>query len=146
VSSSRAIAASNSLRLTVGKRTYKRVVTVIEPTRCVRVRGDRAELRLGATTATAGGVLPYTLVNTSRGCLSGVPNYSFDHLLPDGSWERIPTGLAFPAVSIFIPAGESFAKQARVPAGVAPGTYRVLDSLTGSAGAIPVAAEFQVVG
>ena len=85
-------------------------------------------------------------MNTSRGCLSGAPSYAFDHLLPDGNWERIPTGLVFPAVAIFIPAGESFAKQAKVPAGAVPGTYRVLDSLTGSAGAIPVAAEFQVVG
>ena len=121
-------------------------MTVTQLTRCVSARGDRAELRLGATTATAGGVLPYTLVNTSRGCLSGAANYSFDHLLPDGTWERIPTGLVFPAVLIVIPAGESFAKQAKVPAGAIPRTYRVLDNLTGSDGAIPVAAEFQVVG
>ncbi len=136
-----------SLRLkVVGGHSYKRRVTVTQLTHCTTRRGDRAKLRLGATTATAGGVLPYTLVNTSRGCLSGGPSYSFDHLLPDGSWEGIPTGLVFPAVLIFIPAGESFAKQAKVPAGAVPGTYRVLDSLIGNAGAIPVAAQFQVVG
>ena len=58
--SSRRAPGATPCRLTVGGRSYRRHVTVTQPTRCDSVRGDRAELRLGATTATAGGVLPYT--------------------------------------------------------------------------------------
>jgi len=106
--------------------------------------GDSAELRLGATTVRAGETLPFELVNTSAGCETAGVGYSFERRLTDGSFEAVDLHLLFPALAVILPAGTSYAKSAPIPADLAPGTYRLLDSVSGASGQIRVAAEFAV--
>ena len=115
-----------------------------EPTEYCRPDGDRAELRLGATSVKAGGALPFAVVNTSTGCLTLGVSYGFERLLPDGTWAVVPSNQAFIMIAVMLRAGESYAKQALVPADLAPGTYRVVDSAYGS-GKIDLAAQFEVI-
>lgn len=116
----------------------------LPPTSCYVPTGDRAELRLGATTVQPGGTLPFELVNTSTECLMAGVGYAFERRLEDGTWTPVRTNQIFITIGILVPAGTSYAKTAQIPGDFAPGTYRLLDHVSGS-GSIPLAAEFQVV-
>ncbi len=112
---------------------------------CSTATGDRAELRLATATVRAGDTLHFAVVNTSAGCLFGGAAYTLERLLPDGSWLVLNRDMPFPAIAFILAAGTKLDKQAPIPADAAPGSYRVTDSLTGAAGAIPVFAAFEVV-
>jgi hypothetical protein len=88
------------------------------------------ELRLGATTLSPGGSLPYSVVNTGQRCQTAGAPYAWQLQQPDGSWQTIQLPWAFPMFGIMLPPGASYAKTAQVPADAAPGTYRLLDSVT----------------
>jgi hypothetical protein len=115
------------------------------PTACVTATDMSAELRLSATTVQAGGTLPYTLVNTSAACAvtAGAP-YEFEWRLTDGTWEAVQSKQVFATYAVFLPAGRTYAKQAQIPADFRPGSYRLLDSVSGGSGVVHVAAEFEV--
>jgi hypothetical protein len=115
-----------------------------EPPAPCRPDGDRAELRLGATSAAAGGTLPLEVVNTSAGCLTLGVGYGFERL-QDGAWVRVPSNQIFITLAVILRPGERYAKQAIVPADATPGTYRVVDAAYGS-GTIDLAAQFEVTG
>jgi hypothetical protein len=111
---------------------------------CIHATADRAELRLSATSVAAGGTLPFEVVNTSSGCLHlGLP-YGFERLSPAGTWVDAPTDYMFALPMVLLGPGQSFGKQAKVPAGFTPGTYRVVDHAFGAAGRIDLAAQFDV--
>jgi len=116
-----------------------------EPFEPCRPDGDTAELRLSATSAPAGGTLPLEVVNTSASCLTLGVGYSFERLLADGTWAAVPSNQIFITVAVILRPGQSYAKQAVIPADATPGTYRVLDAAYGS-GTINLAAQFEVTG
>ena len=96
-------------------------------------------------------MLPYRIVNTSDnfGCLMAGRGYGFDLRLPDGTWAPLNAGQGFTADGVRVAPWASFAKQLPVPAGTAPGTYRLRDHvLRRDRGApserLDLAAEFQV--
>ena len=109
---------------------------------CARPTGDRAELRLGATSVRVGGTLPLQVVNTSTGCLTLGVGYSFERL-QDGGWVAVPSNQLFITLAVLLGPGQTYAKQAQIPADFVPGTYRVVDSVTGTAN-IALAAQFDV--
>lgn len=147
--------AAGRYALRVGKR--ERAITVADPDTPVssgplppaepfepcRPDGDTAELRLGATSAKAGGTLPLEVVNTSKSCLTLGVGYSFERLLADGTWVTVPSNQIFIALAVILGPGQHYAKQAVVPADAVPGTYRVVDQAHGS-GTINLAAQFEV--
>jgi hypothetical protein len=114
-----------------------------EPFEPCRPDGDTAELRLGATSVKPGGTLPLEVVNTSGSCLTLGVGYSFERLQPDGSWVTVPSNQIFITLAVILSPGQTYAKQAVVPADAAPGTYRVVDQAYGS-GTINLAAQFEV--
>jgi hypothetical protein len=111
---------------------------------CARPSGDRAELRLGAPSVSAGGTLPLEVVNTSTGCLVLGVGYSFERL-QDGVWVTAPSNQMFITLGVLLGPGQTYPKQAAIPADFLPGTYRVVDTVSGATG-IRLAAEFQVTG
>jgi hypothetical protein len=115
-----------------------------EPTEYCRPDGDRAELRLGATSVKAGETLPLEVVNTSTGCLTLGVCFSIERLLPDGTWASVTGNQVCIMLAVGLRPGERLAKQAVVPAGSPPGTYRAVDQVFG-ARTIALAAQFQVV-
>ncbi len=117
----------------------------LPPAEPCRPDGDTAELRLGATSAPAGGTLPLEVVNTSASCLMLGVSYSFERLMPDGAWAAVPSNQVFITIGVMLRPGQRYAKQAVIPADATPGTYRVLDAAYGS-GTINLAAQFEVTG
>jgi hypothetical protein len=120
-------------------------------TRCARSDGDKAELRLDATSVRAGGALPYRIVNpsTNLGCFTAGVGYLIERLLGDGTWAPVNPGQLFVAVGIPVAPWQPFAKQALIPADAVPGTYRVQDHVSrqvpGAAGErIDLTAQFEV--
>ena len=107
-----------SYALRVGKATRRFVVN----TDC-EDNGKSAELRLGATSVRAGGVLPYgssTPATTSAALMAG-RGYGFDLRLPDGTWAPLNAGQGFTADGVQVAPWASFAKQMPVTAGAASG-------------------------
>ena len=92
--------------------------------------GDRAEIRLLATTVRPGGLLPYQVVNTSvTGCLGVGEGYALERLLPDGTWTVINPLQPFP-LPLNIVGRKPYAKRAFIPADATPGIHRLRDSVT----------------
>jgi hypothetical protein len=89
-----------------------------------------------------GGTLPLEVVNTSTGCLTLGVGYSFERL-QDGAWVTAPANQMFITLGVLLGPGQSYPKQARIPADFVPGTYRVLDTLTGAT-SLHLAAQFEV--
>ena len=83
------------------------------------------------TSAPAGGTLPLEVVNTSASCLTLGIGYSFERLLGDGTWAAMPSNQMFITIAVILRPGQSYAKQAVIPADATPGTYRVLDAAYG---------------
>ena len=92
----------------------------------------------------AGGTLPLEVVNTSAGCLTLGVGYSFERL-QDGSWVAVPSNQLFITLAVLLGPGQTYAKQAQIPADFVPGTYRVVDARHGAAN-IHLAAQFEVTG
>jgi hypothetical protein len=121
-------AGTFALRMAIGDRRYW---TWIRSEECLNLRGDSAEIRLHASSVTAGGNLNYDLVNTSDGCIGYGYGYSFERLQGDGTWAHAPftTLIAFPTVGLILPTAQTTTKTALVPGDLAPGTYRLVDDL-----------------
>ena len=60
-----------------------------------------------------------------------------------GTWVAVASNQMFILVGVLLGPGETYAKQAVVPADAVPGTYRVLDTVSGAV-SIPLAAQFEV--
>ena len=100
---------------------------------------------MGATSAPAGGTLPLEVVNTSASCLTLGVGYSFERLLARRHVGGGAVEPVFITIAVILRPGQSYAKQAVIPADATPGTYRVLDAAYGS-GTINLAAQFEVTG
>jgi hypothetical protein len=101
-------------------------------TLCARSDGDKAELRLDATSVRAGDSLPYRIVNasTNLGCFTAGVGYLLERLLTDGTWTPVNPGQLFIAVGIPVAPWQPFAKQAPIPADAVPGTYRIQEHVS----------------
>ena len=119
--------ATYALRLAVGKRRYWSWIRVDI---CAAPTGDRAELRLNATTIHPGDTLGYRIVNTGSGCIDVGPGYGIERPLPDGSWTAVPTP-GGTLLAVMLGPGMSYGKQARIPADLPPGHYRLTDYAAG---------------
>jgi hypothetical protein len=130
------------LRVVVAGKRHKRVIEA--KLTCPNDHPGAMSITLGATSVTAGGTLPYTLENISDACLDAGYFYGLERQAADGSWVPLPVAPAI-AVLMKLPPGGKLRKEAVVPAGSAPGHYRVVDRAKAvTDGDVTALAEFDV--
>jgi hypothetical protein len=104
---------------------------------CTRATNPTLAVQLSTATVTAGTSFAFTVQNTGDGCITTGVGYDLEHLQADGTWQRVPWPLIFPAVAVLIRQGETQQRGGDIPEDAEPGSYRLI------AGSEPV--PFEVV-
>lgn len=131
------------LRVVAAGRRYTRSFEVTDAA-CPGQPGATLTITLRATSARAGTGLPYELRNTGTSCVFAGDGYHLDRRLQDGGWTPLPPQV-FTLRGYSLTPGITLRKWAAIPAGAAPGRYRLTDSAMAQGGDLTATAEFDVI-
>ena len=133
------------LQLEVAGRRWSTIIEALLPT-CPQAGRTEGALRLSSTVVRAGDAIDVSVINTGATCLQGGVDYFYERLREDGSWERVPTNDAFPAIGVITQPRTTSSHRATIARELQPGRHRLVKPLSGPAGPITLVAEFDVTG
>ena len=103
-----------------------------------------AELGVSSSRLRPGGTVNFSLANTGPGCLT--TGYGFVwQVSRAGAWVNVPLNLVVPTVLVSLQPGSALSDTFTVPAGTAPGRYRIVKHFRAAGADDEIAIEVDVV-
>ena len=92
---------------------------------CVHAGSVTLEATLSADRVQRGQTLPFSIRNTSDGCVTMGVGYQLEHQAGDGQWKPVPWPLIFPTIAVILQPGGVYPNSVQIPADAPLGLYRL---------------------
>jgi biopolymer transport protein ExbD len=93
---------------------------------CVHAGSVTLEATLGADRVQRGQTLPFSIRNTSDGCVTTGVGYQLEYQAGDGQWKPVPWPLIFPMIAVILQQGGVYPNSVHIPADAPLGLYRLV--------------------
>jgi len=93
---------------------------------CVHAANVSLEATLSADRVQRGQTLPFSIRNTSDGCVTMGVGYQLEYRAGDGLWKPVPWPLIFPAIAVILQPGAVYPNSVQIPGDAPLGLYRLV--------------------
>ena len=96
------------------------------PFNCVHAANVSLEATLSADRVQRGQTLPFSIRNTSDGCVTMGVGYQLEYQAGDGQFRPVPWPLIFPTIAVILQPGGVYPNRVQIPADAPLGLYRLV--------------------
>lgn len=93
---------------------------------CVHANTVTLEATLSADRVQRGQTLPFSIRNTSDGCVTMGVGYQLEYQAGDAQWQPVPWPLIFPMIAVILQKGGVYPNSVHIPADAPLGLYRLV--------------------
>jgi len=93
---------------------------------CVHAANVSLEATLSADRVQRGQTLPFSIRNTSDGCVTMGVGYQLEYQAGDGQFRPVPWPLIFPTIAVILQPGGVYPNSVQIPADAPLGLYRLV--------------------
>ncbi|MDA0173487.1 hypothetical protein OJ998_30565 [Solirubrobacter taibaiensis] len=93
---------------------------------CIHAENVSLEATLSADRVQRGQTLPFSIRNTSDGCVTMGVGYQLEYQSGDGQWKPVPWPLIFPTIAVILQKGGVYPNGVHIPADAPLALYRLV--------------------